>query len=245
MSTSEESVRLSSKFRVLPLFRDHRPCLLVVGLTFPDAPSLGRRRFLRVWRYGRCGRWYGRCTRLFASPAFLQNGGPKLLHATIPLGHAVSRALPGLATSVVMCLLVLFLCYVVAATPQPNGWMDTWVDFWIERRLKHMIRLSERNGGVFQNVDKVVEKVRACVRTSRAVRFVCACRSGREWGDEGGCCWCSPLPIDRPHAHLDTKHRSFLLRRRYQSLRRGRIAQSIVIECAWLRAPSIYLYGVL
>ncbi|CAM9871758.1 unnamed protein product, partial [Hapterophycus canaliculatus] len=46
----------------------------------------------------------------------------------------------------------------IGATPQPNGWMDTWVDFWIERRLKHMIRLSEQNGGVFQNVEKVVEK---------------------------------------------------------------------------------------
>eukprot|EP00752_Nemacystus_decipiens_P007182 g6431.t1 len=48
----------------------------------------------------------------------------------------------------------------IGATPQPNGWMDSWVDFWVERRLKHMIRLSEQNGGVFQNVDKVVEKTR-------------------------------------------------------------------------------------
>lgn len=37
--------------------------------------------------------------------------------------------------------------------------MDSWADFWVERRLLHMIRLSEREGGVFQNVDKVVEKV--------------------------------------------------------------------------------------
>lgn len=37
--------------------------------------------------------------------------------------------------------------------------MDSWVDFWIERRLKHMIRLSEQNGGVFQNVDEILEKV--------------------------------------------------------------------------------------
>lgn len=50
------------------------------------------------------------------------------------------------------------LCW-LPATEQPNGWMDSWADFWIERRLKHMIRLSERNGGVFQNVDEVVEKV--------------------------------------------------------------------------------------
>ncbi|CAN0047191.1 unnamed protein product, partial [Ascophyllum nodosum] len=43
-------------------------------------------------------------------------------------------------------------------TPQPNEWMDSWADFWIERRLKHMIRLSEQNGGVFQNVDEIIEK---------------------------------------------------------------------------------------
>lgn len=41
--------------------------------------------------------------------------------------------------------------------------MDSWVDFWIERRLKHMIQLSEQNGGVFQNVDDVVEKVGSTV----------------------------------------------------------------------------------
>ncbi|CAM9190094.1 unnamed protein product [Ectocarpus sp. 4 AP-2014] len=49
----------------------------------------------------------------------------------------------------------------IGATAQPNGWMDSWADFWVERRLLHMIRLSEREGGVFQNVDKVVEKTRS------------------------------------------------------------------------------------
>lgn len=49
--------------------------------------------------------------------------------------------------------------------------MDSWADFWVERRLKHMIRLSEQNGGVFQNVDKAVEKVRTRVRKGGRFRF--------------------------------------------------------------------------
>lgn len=29
----------------------------------------------------------------------------------------------------------------IGATPQPNGWMDSWVDFYRERRIKHQLQL--------------------------------------------------------------------------------------------------------
>lgn len=74
-------------------------------------------------------------------------------------GHTSLKCLDTQRVDLVFVLHFPILCNLVSATEQPNGWMDSWVDFWIERRLKHMIRLSERNGGVFQNVDKVIEKV--------------------------------------------------------------------------------------
>lgn len=44
------------------------------------------------------------------------------------------------------------------ATPQPNGWRDTWADFWAEHRLGHMLRLT----GVLapKDADKLQAKVR-------------------------------------------------------------------------------------
>lgn len=32
------------------------------------------------------------------------------------------------------------------ATPQPNGWMDSWPRFWAERRLGHQLRLAAGQG---------------------------------------------------------------------------------------------------
>jgi len=29
----------------------------------------------------------------------------------------------------------------IGATPQPNGWMDSWVDFYRERRIRHQLQL--------------------------------------------------------------------------------------------------------
>lgn len=46
----------------------------------------------------------------------------------------------------------------LSATPQPNGWKDTWAEFWVERRLKHMIKLSERDGAVFSDKEEVINK---------------------------------------------------------------------------------------
>lgn len=30
----------------------------------------------------------------------------------------------------------------IGGTPQPNGWLPTWVDFFRERRLRHQLRLA-------------------------------------------------------------------------------------------------------
>ena len=59
------------------------------------------------------------------------------------------------------------------------------MDFWVDKRLKHMIRLSQQNGGVYHDVDKVVEKV--CVW----------CREGRRRGGR----FATDLPLIR---HLST-----------------------------------------
>lgn len=56
----------------------------------------------------------------------------------------------------------------IGATPQPNGWKDTWADFWVDRRLKHMIKLSERDGAVFPDKEKVISKTRDILSTHKA-----------------------------------------------------------------------------
>lgn len=50
----------------------------------------------------------------------------------------------------------------IGATPQPNGWRDTWVEFWDEHRLGHMLRLCRREGCDFGGVEgELRTKVRA------------------------------------------------------------------------------------
>ncbi|NJO83876.1 MAG: fructosamine kinase family protein, partial [Blastochloris sp.] len=34
----------------------------------------------------------------------------------------------------------------IGATPQPNGWMDSWLEFFRERRLRFQGELAQRNG---------------------------------------------------------------------------------------------------
>lgn len=34
----------------------------------------------------------------------------------------------------------------IGGTPQPNGWMDSWVDFFRERRLRHQLQLAGDRG---------------------------------------------------------------------------------------------------
>ena len=34
----------------------------------------------------------------------------------------------------------------IGATPQANGWCDSWAEFWRERRLKPQVELAKRNG---------------------------------------------------------------------------------------------------
>jgi fructosamine-3-kinase len=48
------------------------------------------------------------------------------------------------------------------ATPQPNGWMSSWVEFFGERRLAHQLRLARRAGldkGAARAVDAVIAKL--------------------------------------------------------------------------------------
>jgi fructosamine-3-kinase len=34
----------------------------------------------------------------------------------------------------------------IGATPQANGWKDSWAEFWLERRLRPQLELARRNG---------------------------------------------------------------------------------------------------
>ncbi|CAL8462613.1 g2146 [Coccomyxa elongata] len=53
----------------------------------------------------------------------------------------------------------------IGGTPQPNGWMDTWVDFFRERRLRHQLnlandsRLSDMGDKLMANLDALFEGV--------------------------------------------------------------------------------------
>ncbi|KAG5180102.1 Fructosamine/Ketosamine-3-kinase [Tribonema minus] len=49
----------------------------------------------------------------------------------------------------------------IGATPQPNGWMDSWPEFWDERRLGHMLRLCEQQGAKYPQAKELREKVKA------------------------------------------------------------------------------------
>jgi len=46
----------------------------------------------------------------------------------------------------------------IGGSPQPNGWMESWVDFFRERRLLHMNRLLARPGSP---VDRMVRQLAA------------------------------------------------------------------------------------
>ena len=38
----------------------------------------------------------------------------------------------------------------LGATPQPNGWKESWAQFWLERRLRPQLELARRNGFAIQ-----------------------------------------------------------------------------------------------
>jgi len=38
----------------------------------------------------------------------------------------------------------------IGATPQANGWKESWAEFWLERRLRPQLELAGRNGFVLE-----------------------------------------------------------------------------------------------
>ncbi|MGD1937986.1 MAG: fructosamine kinase family protein [Cyanophyceae cyanobacterium] len=47
----------------------------------------------------------------------------------------------------------------IGATPQPNGWMGSWVEFFRDRRLGFQLKLARRNGGNFPWGESLLEAV--------------------------------------------------------------------------------------
>ena len=47
----------------------------------------------------------------------------------------------------------------IGATPQPNGWMGSWVEFFRDRRLGFQLKLARRKGGSFSWGDRLLEAV--------------------------------------------------------------------------------------
>lgn len=53
----------------------------------------------------------------------------------------------------------------IGATPQQNGWSDSWADFFTERRLRFQFQLAARNGRTFPDADKGLERIRTHLAT--------------------------------------------------------------------------------
>ena len=49
----------------------------------------------------------------------------------------------------------------IGSTPQINNWMDNWADFFAEQRIGYQLKLAQRNGGSFPDLNRVIEAVRA------------------------------------------------------------------------------------
>lgn len=49
----------------------------------------------------------------------------------------------------------------IGSTPQINNWMENWADFFAEQRIGYQLKLAQRNGGNFPDLNRVVEAVRA------------------------------------------------------------------------------------
>jgi fructosamine-3-kinase len=65
----------------------------------------------------------------------------------------------------------------IGGTPQPNGWMDSWVDFFRERRLLHQLhlandaRLSGLGERLAANLDKLFEGIEVSMPVSSAMYY--------------------------------------------------------------------------
>ena len=49
----------------------------------------------------------------------------------------------------------------IGSTPQINTWMDNWADFFAEQRIGYQLKLAQRRGGSFPDLNRVVEAVRS------------------------------------------------------------------------------------
>lgn len=72
----------------------------------------------------------------------------------------------------------------IGATPQPNGWKDTWVDFWLEHRLGHMLKLTGDAGLSKEKVKQLQEKHRELLAHQPQPSLI----HGDLWGGNKGFC---------------------------------------------------------
>lgn len=73
----------------------------------------------------------------------------------------------------------------IGATPQPNlPWMNSWPDFWEEKRLNHMLKLTNNVGFDEKKMDQLRAKTRELLSHNPAPSLV----HGDLWGGNKGYC---------------------------------------------------------
>lgn len=70
----------------------------------------------------------------------------------------------------------------IGATPQPNGWMNSWPDFWDKHRLGHMLTLTYDAGLSQDKVEKLRQKTRELLSHNPAPSLI----HGDLWGGNKG-----------------------------------------------------------
>lgn len=53
----------------------------------------------------------------------------------------------------------------IGATPQENGWSNSWADFFTERRLEFQLQLAAKNGRILADSEVVLKKIHAHLST--------------------------------------------------------------------------------
>lgn len=48
----------------------------------------------------------------------------------------------------------------IGSTPQINDWGDNWADFFAEKRIGYQLRLANRKGANFNNIEQIIAKIR-------------------------------------------------------------------------------------
>ena len=48
----------------------------------------------------------------------------------------------------------------IGSTPQINTWMSNWADFFAQQRIGYQLKLAQRRGGSFPELNRVVDAVR-------------------------------------------------------------------------------------